>query len=135
MIKTKISPTEGIGIDEGFKKELEDSLISAIRDGKPSRRKKLLMSSEGDEELAEEEEQDKEKEGSSRYNAVLYEKVFRVSYNTKPTTELYFLLGFDGGRQGSGPDRGRSPVEYRDFLSVHPYVRLSVPPSGPSSQA
>ena len=25
---------------------------------------------------------------------------------------LYFLLGFHGGRQGSGPDRGRSPVEW-----------------------
>ena len=24
---------------------------------------------------------------------------------------LYFLFGFHGGRQGSGPDRGRSPVE------------------------
>ena len=24
---------------------------------------------------------------------------------------LYFLLGFHGGRQGSGPDRGQSPVE------------------------
>ena len=25
---------------------------------------------------------------------------------------LYFLLSFHGGRQGSGPDRGRSPVEW-----------------------
>ena len=25
---------------------------------------------------------------------------------------LYFLLGFHGGRQGSGPDRGQSPVEW-----------------------
>ena len=37
---------------------------------------------------------------------------------------LYFLLGFHGGRQGSGPDRGQSPVEWGDFpsvcLSVHP---------------
>ena len=31
---------------------------------------------------------------------------------------LYFLLSFHGGRQGSGPDRGRSPVEWGDFLSV-----------------
>ena len=38
---------------------------------------------------------------------------------------LYFLLGFHGGRQGSGPDRGRSPVEWGDF----PSVRLSVCPS------
>ena len=28
---------------------------------------------------------------------------------------LYFLLGFHGGRQGSGPDRGQSPVEWGDF--------------------
>ena len=49
---------------------------------------------------------------------------------------LYFLLGFHGGRQGSGPDRGRSPVEWGDFpsirtfvhLSVRPSVRLSIPP-------
>ena len=45
---------------------------------------------------------------------------------------LYFLLGFHGGRQGSGPDRGRSPVDREIFrLFVHP----SVSPSGPSSQA
>ena len=31
---------------------------------------------------------------------------------------LYVLLGFYGGRQGSGPDRGQSPVEWGDFLSV-----------------
>ena len=36
---------------------------------------------------------------------------------------LYFLLGFHGGRQGSGPDRGQSPVEWGDF----PSVRLSPP--------
>ena len=30
---------------------------------------------------------------------------------------LYFLLGFHGDRQGSGPDRGRSPVEWGDFPS------------------
>ena len=41
---------------------------------------------------------------------------------------LYFLLGFHGGRQGSGPDRGRSPVEWGDFPSVRPSVRPSVPP-------
>ena len=40
---------------------------------------------------------------------------------------LYFFLGFHGGRQGSGPDRGRSPVEWGDF----PSVRLSIrPPLG-----
>ena len=36
---------------------------------------------------------------------------------------LYFLLGFHGGRQGSGPDRGQSPVEWGDFPSVCPSVR------------
>ena len=48
---------------------------------------------------------------------------------------LYFLLGFHGGRQGSSPDRGQSPVEWGDFPFVPPSVHLSVPPSGPSSQA
>ena len=48
---------------------------------------------------------------------------------------LYFLLNFHGGRQGSGPDRGRSPVELGDFLFVCASIRLSVPLSGPSSQA
>ena len=37
---------------------------------------------------------------------------------------LYFLLGFHGGRQGRGPDRERSPVEWGDFLSI----RMSVHP-------
>ena len=41
---------------------------------------------------------------------------------------LYFLLGFHGGGQGSGPDRGRSPVEWGDFPSIHPSVRPSVGP-------
>ena len=39
---------------------------------------------------------------------------------------LYFLLGFLMGRQGSGPDRGQSPVEWGDFPSVCPSVRPSV---------
>ena len=47
---------------------------------------------------------------------------------------LYFLLSFHGGRQGSGPDRGQSPVEWGDFpfvsLSVCPSVRPSTPPLG-----
>ena len=34
---------------------------------------------------------------------------------------LYFLLGFHGGRQGSGPNRGQSPVEWGDFLFVHSF--------------
>ena len=32
---------------------------------------------------------------------------------------------------GSGPGRGRSPVEWGDFPSVRPYVRLSVRTSVP----
>ena len=39
---------------------------------------------------------------------------------------LHFLLGFHGGRQGSGPNRGQSPVEWGDFLFVRPSVRTSV---------
>ena len=39
---------------------------------------------------------------------------------------LYFLLSFHGGRQGSGPDRGRSPVKWGDFPFVRPFIRLSV---------
>ena len=42
---------------------------------------------------------------------------------------LYFLLGFHGGRQGSGSDRGQSPVEWGDFPSVHSSVR-PFPPLG-----
>ena len=44
---------------------------------------------------------------------------------------LYFLLGFHGGRQGSGPDRGRSPVEWGDFPFVRSSVRSSVRPFPP----
>ena len=36
---------------------------------------------------------------------------------------------------GSGPIRARSPLEWGDFQSVCLFVRLSVPPSGLSSQA
>ena len=39
---------------------------------------------------------------------------------------LYFLLGFHGGRQGSSPDRGQSPVEWGDFPSVRMSVCTSV---------
>ena len=45
---------------------------------------------------------------------------------------LYFLLGFHGGRQGSGPDRGRSPVEWGDFLFVCSFVCLSPPLGHPA---
>ena len=39
------------------------------------------------------------------------------------------------GFLGSGPDRGRSPVEWGDFPFVRSSVRSSAPPSGPASQA
>ena len=42
---------------------------------------------------------------------------------------LYFLLGFHRGRQGSGSDRGQSPVEWGDFPSVHLFV-CPFPPLG-----
>ena len=41
---------------------------------------------------------------------------------------LYFLVSFHEGRQGSGPDWGRSPVEWGDFPSVRSSVRLFVRP-------
>ena len=47
---------------------------------------------------------------------------------------LYFLLGFHGGRQGSGPDRGRSPVEWGDFPFVRRFIRPSVRPFPPLGQ-
>ena len=40
---------------------------------------------------------------------------------------LYFFLGFNGGRQGSGPDRGQSPVEWGDFPSICTSIRPSIP--------
>ena len=43
---------------------------------------------------------------------------------------LYFLLGFHGGRQGRGPDRGQSPVEWGDFLSVRTSIHPFAPPLG-----
>ena len=39
---------------------------------------------------------------------------------------LNFLFGFHGGRQGSSPDRGRSPVEWGYFPSVHTSVGPSI---------
>ena len=38
---------------------------------------------------------------------------------------LYFLLSFQGGRQGSGPNRGRSPVEWGDFPYICSFVQVS----------
>ena len=46
---------------------------------------------------------------------------------------LYFLLGFHGGRQGSGPDRGQSPVEWGDFLSIHPSICSQTWLAGPEA--
>ena len=47
------------------------------------------------------------------------------------------FLGSLGGKQGSGPNKGQSPVEWGDFpyvcSSVRPSVRMFVPPPGPSS--
>ena len=40
---------------------------------------------------------------------------------------LYILLGFHGGRQGSGPDREQSPVEWGDFLPVCLFPPLGQP--------
>ena len=45
---------------------------------------------------------------------------------------LYFLLGFHGGRQGSGPDRSQSPVEWGDFPSVRTFVCPSPPLGHPA---
>ena len=50
---------------------------------------------------------------------------------------LYFLLGFHGGRQGSGPNRGQSPVEWGDFPYLHPPICLFPPlgqPAKPEAQ-
>ena len=33
---------------------------------------------------------------------------------------LYFFLGFHGGKRGSGPDRGQSPVEWAIQPSLSP---------------
>ena len=55
---------------------------------------------------------------------------------------MFFFLCIFGGKQGSGPDRGWSPIEWGDLLSVRMYI---LPPwlaqspagqaSGPASQA
>ena len=38
---------------------------------------------------------------------------------------LYLLLSFHGGRQGSGPDRGQSPVDGEIFCSfIRPFPPL-----------
>ena len=39
---------------------------------------------------------------------------------------LKYLVIYMNVKQGSGPNRGRGPVEWREILFVHPFVR---PPS------
>ena len=46
---------------------------------------------------------------------------------------LSYLLGFHEWRQGSGPDRGQSPVEWGDFPSVRPSLRPFPPLGHPAS--
>ena len=71
---------------------------------------------------------------TGRRNTIQKEKVAqRHQMVSGSLALLFFLLGFHGGRQGSGPDKGGSPVEWRDFPSVRLSVRPSVPPSGPST--
>ena len=41
---------------------------------------------------------------------------------------IEFFLCFCGEKQGSSPDRGRSPIKWGDFPSICLSVRLSVPP-------
>ena len=51
---------------------------------------------------------------------------------------LYFLLGFHRGWQGSGPNRGQSPVEWGDFPFIHHYLRpawLEAEPARPEAQS
>ena len=57
-----------------------------------------------------------------------------VSGTLAPLYSFWVKVGL---KRGSGPDRGRSPVEWGDFPFVRPSVRPSVPPlEGPrASQA
>ena len=55
---------------------------------------------------------------------------FLASVEFESRSQVFDVVSF----LGSGPDRGRSPVEWGDFPYVRPYVRPSVPPSGPFSQ-
>ena len=47
---------------------------------------------------------------------------------------LYFLLSFHGGRQGSGPNRRQSPVEWGDFPFIRPSPLLAIQPGLRPSQ-
>ena len=40
---------------------------------------------------------------------------------------LKYLLIYMNVKQGSGPDREKSPIEWGDFLYVFKYVYLSIP--------
>ena len=75
---------------------------------------------------------DNKKNGETRHNT---KRKSSPKASNGSLALLFFLLGFHGGRQGSSPDRGQSPVEWGDFSSVRSFVRTYVPPSGPSSQA
>ena len=61
-------------------------------------------------------------DGKHAYNKL----ALRHQMVSGPLALLYILLGFHGGRQGSGPDKEQSPVEWGDFLTVRPSVRPSV---------
>ena len=43
---------------------------------------------------------------------------------------LKYLVIYMNVKQGSGPDRGRSPVEWGEIPSVRSSVRPSIPPRG-----
>ena len=69
----------------------------------------------------------------------LYQLIFLIRHEmvSGSLALLYFLLGFHGGRHGSGPNRGPSPVEWGDFLYVRPSVRPFPPlghPARPEAQ-
>ena len=48
---------------------------------------------------------------------------------------LKYLVIYMNGKQGSGPDRGQSPVEWGEIPSICPSVRLSIHPPRGLSQA
>ena len=55
-----------------------------------------------------------------------------VSGTLAPLYSFWVKVGL---KRGSGPDRGRSPVEWGDFPFVRPSLRPSVRPSVPASRA
>ena len=58
-----------------------------------------------------------------RKNSNINKKPKGIKWSAVPFALLYFILGFHGGRQGSGTDRGQSPVEWGDF----PFFRSFIP--------